>query len=249
MGDWKLYPRCIGGRLEKGELIIDEADAFNGYYLDGDFSECEVEIDFRRLHGKQSFIAGVGVKDVADRGTMDCNGFSISCQYGKNHKGYDVSFDKRVDFMRTVCELMGKDRFIGYSSDGNTMKLVYTTKKMQAYLYKDGEWHFLFDKNVWRVNERVFQSATYDESGKIYWKVVNVSGSEQKIEADIANFGDKKKAHIVTLSDEDENVINEIGTNYGAKHNVLPREKDIKIAGNKLEYTLDKNSVTVFVIE
>ena len=95
----------------------------------------------------------------------------------------------------------------------------------------------------------MFQSATYDESGKIYWKVVNVSGSEQKIEADIANFGDKKKAHIVTLSDEDENVINEIGTNYGAKHNVLPREKDIKIAGNKLEYTLDKNSVTVFVIE
>ena len=46
-----------------------------------------------------------------------------------------------------------------------------------------------------------------------------------------------------------ENVINEIGTNYGAKHNILPREKEISVAGNKLEYTLDKNSVTIFVIE
>ena len=67
--------------------------------------------------------------------------------------------------------------------------------------------------------------------------------------ADIKNFGDKKKAHVVTLSDEDINIINEIGTNYGAKHNIVPREKNIKIAGNKLEYTLDKNSLTVFVIE
>lgn len=248
MGDWKLYPRCIGGRLENGELFIDFADAFNGYYLDGNFSDCEVEVDFRRVGGKQSFIAGVGVKDVEDRGTMDCNGFSISCQYGKNHKGFDVSFDKRVDFMRTVCEMMGKDKFLGYSPEGNTMKLAYTAKKLTAHFFKDGEWHFLFEKNIWRVNERVFQSATFDED-KIYLKVVNVSGKEQKLEADIKNFGDRKKAHVVTLSDEDENVINEIGTNYGAKHNIVPREKNIKIAGNKLEYTLDKNSVTIFVIE
>mgnify|MGYP005765834203 FL=1 len=248
MGGWKLYPRCIGGRVEGGELVIDEADAFNGYYLDGEFSDCEVEIDFRRLGGAQSFIAGVGVKEVEDRGTMDCNGFSMSCQYGKNHKGYDVSFDKRVDFMRTVCELMGKDRFIGYSPEGNTMRLDYTRKKLTAHLFKDGEWHFLFDKNVWKVNERVFQSATFDED-KIYLKVVNVSGKEQKMTADIKNFGGKKKARVVTLSDDDENVINEIGTNYGAKHNILPREKEISVAGNKLEYTLDKNSVTIFVIE
>lgn len=248
MGGWKLYPRCIGGRVEGGELVIDEADAFNGYYLDGEFSDCEVEIDFRRLGGAQSFIAGVGVKEVEDRGTMDCNGFSMSCQYGKNHKGYDVSFDKRVDFMRTVCELMGKDRFIGYSPEGNTMRLAYTRKKLTAHLFKDGEWNFLFDKNVWKVNERVFQSATFDED-KIYLKVVNVSGKEQKMTADIKNFGGKKKARVVTLSDDDENVINEIGTNYGAKHNILPREKEISVAGNKLEYTLDKNSVTIFVIE
>jgi len=188
------------------------------------------------------------VKEVEDRGTMDCNGFSMSCQYGKNHKGYDVSFDKRVDFMRTVCELMGKDRFIGYSPEGNKMRLAYTRKKLTAHLFKDGEWHFLFDKNVWKVNERVFQSATFDED-KIYLKVVNVSGKEQKMTADIKNFGSKKKARVVTLSDDDENVINEIGTNYGAKHNILPREKEISVAGNKLEYTLDKNSVTIFIIE
>ena len=202
----------------------------------------------RRISGEQSFIAGVGVKEVEDRGTMDCNGFSMSCQYGKNHKGYDVSFDKRVDFMRTVCEMMGKDKFLGYSPDGNTLRLTYTRKKLTAHFLKDGKWHFLFDKNVWKVNERVFQSATYDKD-KIYLKVVNVSGEEQDLAADIRNFGDKKRARVVTLSDDDENVINEIGTNYGAKHNILPREKNIKITGNKLEYTLDKNSVTVFVIE
>ena len=94
----------------------------------------------------------------------------------------------------------------------------------------------------------MFQSATFDED-KIYLKVVNVSGKEQKMTADIKNFGGKKKARVVTLSDDDENVINEIGTNYGAKHNILPREKEISVAGNKLEYTLDKNSVTIFVLE
>lgn len=47
MGDWKLYPRCIGGGIEGGALRISAADAFNGYYLDGNYSNCEVEVDFR----------------------------------------------------------------------------------------------------------------------------------------------------------------------------------------------------------
>ena len=248
MGKWKLYPRCVGGELRGGALYIAAADAFNGYYLDGDFANCEVEVDFRRVGGAQSFIVGVGVKDVAERGTMDCNGFSISCQYGKNHKGYDVSFDKRVDFMRTVCELMGKDKFVGYSPEGNTLRLVYTTKKLTASFLKDGDWHFLFEKNVWRVNERVFHSATVD-GDTIYFKIVNASGEPQKIRAELKNFGKKKKAHVITLSDEDEMVINEIGTNYGAKHNIVPVESEVAIRDDVLDYALDKNSVTVFVIE
>ncbi len=247
MGDWKLYPRCIGGRIENGELVIDEADAFNGYYLDGDFENVEVEVDMRRLSGAQSFIAGVGVKDVEDRGTMDCNGFSVSCQYGKNHKGYDVSFDKRVDFMRTVCEMMGKDKFVGYSPEGNTLRIVYTRKKMTCSFLKDGVWHFLFEKNVWRVNERVFQTATFD-GDKIYLKVVNVSGEAQPMRAEIAGFGEKKSARVVTLADPDENVINEI-SDGGVRCNICPQETAAEICGNVLEYTLAKNSVTVFVIE
>ena len=248
MGDWKLYPRCIGGGIEGGALRISAADAFNGYYLDGNYSNCEVEVDFRRIGGKQSFIVGVGVKDVEDRGTMDCNGFSVSCQYGKNHKGYDVSFDKRVDFMRTVCEMMGKDKFVGYSAEGNTLRLRYTQKKLSAEFLKDGKWHFLFEKNVWRVNERVFRSATFD-GDKIWLKVVNASGEPQKLRAELKNFGKKKSAHVITLSDEDEFVINEIGTNYGAKHNIVPVESDVAIRDNVLDVSLDKNSVTVFVIE
>ncbi len=248
MGDWKLYPRCVGGELRDGVLYIGTADAFNGYYLEGDYSECEVEVDFRRVGGAQSIIVGVGVKDVEDRGTTDCNGFSISCQYGKNHKGYDVSFDKRVDFMRTVCELMGKDRFVGYSPEGNTLRLRYTTDRLICHFLKDGEWHFLFDKNVWRVNERVFQSATVDGE-KIYLKVVNASGEPQKMRAELKNFGTKKCARVISLSDDDENIINEIGTNYGAKHNIRPVETEISVRDNVLDYALDKNSVTIFVIE
>ena len=205
-------------------------------------------MDFRRVGGAQSFIAGMGVKDVEDRGTMDCNGFSVSCQYGKNHKGYDVSFDKRVDFMRTVCEMMGKDKFVGYSAEGNTLRLRYTQKKLSAEFLKDGQWHFLFEKNVWRVNERVFRSATFD-GDKIWLKVVNASGEPQKLRAELKNFGKKKSAHVITLSDEDEFVINEIGTNYGAKHNIVPVESDVAIRDNVLDVSLDKNSVTVFVIE
>ena len=179
---------------------------------------------------------------------MDCNGFSISCQYGKHHKGYDVSFDKRVDFMRTVCEMMGKDKFMGYSPEGNTLKLVYTRDKLGAWFFMNGEWHFLFEKNVWRVNERVFHSATVD-GDKIYFKVVNASGEPQKIRAELKGFGKKKKARVITLSDEDEFVINEIGTNYGAKHNIVPVESEAAIKDDVLDYALDKNSVTVFVIE
>ncbi len=248
MGDWKLYPRCVGGKLENGALFIGNADAFNGYYLDGDFSECEVEVDMKRVGGAYSFIAGVGVKEVEDRGTIDCNGFSISCQYGKNHKGYDVSFDKRVDFMRTACELMGKDKFVGYSPEGNTLRLRYTRDKLVCHFLKDGKWHFLFNKNVWRVNERIFQSATADGE-KVYLKVVNASGEPQRMRAELKNFGKKTKAHVITLSDEDENVINTIGTNYGCKHNIVPAESDAPIHDNVLEVSLDKNSVTVFVIE
>ncbi len=247
IGEWKAFPRAAGGEVHGGELFIREADAFNGFYIDGNYSDCEVEVDMRRIGGAQSFIVGVGVKDVEDRGTMDCNGFSVSCQYGKNHKGFDVSFDKRVDFIRTVCELMGKDKFVGYAPRENTLKIIYTKKKMRAYFYKDGEETFLFEKNVWRVNERVFQSATTDGQ-KIYLKAVNVSGEEQEICAEIKNFATARHVRVVTLADDDENVINEIGTNSGAKHNIVPKESEFMFEGGAFRYTLRKNSVTVFVI-
>ena len=70
MGDWKLYPRCVGGELRGGALYIGVADAFNGYYLDGDFSNCEVEVDMKRLGGAYSFIAGVGVKEVGGQAVL-----------------------------------------------------------------------------------------------------------------------------------------------------------------------------------
>ena len=101
---------------------------------------------------------------------------------------------------------------------------------------------------MWRVNERVFHSATVD-GDTIYFKIVNASGEPQKIRAELKNFGKKKKAHVITLSDEDEMVINEIGTNYGAKHNIVPVESEVAIRDDVLDYALDKNSVTVFVIE
>ena len=98
------------------------------------------------------------------------------------------------------------------------------------------------------MNERVFRSATFD-GDKIWLKVVNASGEPQKLRAELKNFGKKKSAHVITLSDEDEFVINEIGTNYGAKHNIVPVESDVAIRDNVLDVSLDKNSVTVFVIE
>ena len=206
-------------------------------------------IDFRRLYGEQSFIAGVGVADVRDAGTIDCAGFSICCQYGKNHKGYDVSFDKRVDFMRTVCEMMGKDKFLGYSPEGNTIKLEYTHKTFTAYILKDGEWHQVLFKNIWKVNERIFQSATVGDDGKIYLKVVNVSGRDEEMEADLVGFGDRTNAHVTTLWHEDVTAINEIGVRYGKQHNIEPVESDIAIEGNVLRATVKNNSVSVFVIE
>ena len=250
MGGWKVYPNCRGGHIENGKLIIEESDAFNGFYYDEEsFSDCEVEIGFRRLSGEQSFIAGVGVADVRDAGTMDSAGFSICCQYGKNHKGYDVSFDKRVDFIRTVCEMMGKDKFLGYSPEGNKLRLTYTKKTFTASIFKDGEWHEVLFKNIWKVNERIFQSTTVGDDGKIYLKVVNVSGKDETLEASLTGFGAKKKARVTTLWHEDVTVINEIGVKSGKTHNVVPVQSEIAVQGNLLKATLKNNSVNVFVIE
>lgn len=250
MGDWKVYPNCRGGHIENGELIVEESDAFNGFYFDkARFGDCEVVIEFRRLSGEQSFIAGVGVADVRDAGTMDCAGFSISCQYGKNHKGYDVSFDKRVDFMRTVCEMMGKDKFIGYSPEGNKMKLVYTKKRFVASVFKDGVWHEVIDKHVWKVNERIFESATVGADGKIYLKVVNVSGKDEELSTKLVGFPNKKRAKVITLWHEDETVINEIGVRSGKTHHIEPVESQTELKNGELKVTLKNNSVNVFVIE
>ena len=250
MGGWKVYPNCRGGHIENGELVIEESDAFNGFYYDAQaFGDCEVIIAFRRLSGEQSFISGVGLSDVRDAGTMDSAGFSICCQYGKNHKGYDVSFDKRVDFKRTVCEMMGKDKFLGYSPEGNKMKLVYTKKKFVASIYKDGEWHEVLDKNVWKVNERIFESATVGADGKIYLKVVNVSGKDEELCADLIGFAGKSKAHVTTLWHEDVTVINEIGIRSGKKQNIEPTTQEISLDGGTLRAVLKNNSVNVFVIE
>lgn len=250
MGDWKVYPNCRGGHIENGELIVEESDAFNGFYYDAQsFGNCEVQIAFRRLSGEQSFIAGVGVADVRDAGTIDCAGFSICCQYGKNHKGYDVSFDKRVDFIRTVCEMMGKDKFLGYSPDGNVLKLMYTKNLFTAEILKDGAWHEILRKNIWKVNERVFQSATVGDDGKIYLKVVNVSGSDENMEAELVGFGDRKKAKVTTLWHEDVTAINEIGVRSGKVDHIRPVESEIAIEGNVLRAPVKNNSVNVFVIE
>ncbi len=250
LGGWKVYPNCRGGEIVNGELIVEASDAFNGFYYDEQsFSDCEVEISFRRISGEQSFIAGVGVADVRDAGTMDCAGFSICCQYGKNHKGYNVSFDKRVDFMRTVCEMMGKDKFLGYSPEGNVMKLVYTRKTFTASIYKDGEWHEVLFKNIWKVNERVFQSATVGEDGKIYLKVVNVSGKDEELSVALKNFSKKSKAQVTELWHEDETVINEIGNKVGKRHNITPTYTEIAVKNDELNTVIKNNSVCVFVIE
>ena len=250
MGGWKVYPNCRGGHIENGELIVEESDAFNGFYFDEQsFENCEVEIAFRRLSGEQSFIAGVGVADIRDAGTMDSAGFSICCQYGKNHKGYDVSFDKRVDFIRTVCEMMGKDKFLGYSPEGNVMKLAYTQKSFRTEIFKDGAWHEILRKHIWKVNERVFHSATVGADGKIYLKVVNVSGKDETMQARLLGFGERTGARVTTLWHEDVTVINEIGVRSGKVHNIEPVVTHAAIEDNVLTATIKNNSVNVFVIE
>jgi len=250
LGGWKEYPNGTGSHIENGELIIPVNDAFNGMYYDEQrFSNCEVEVDFRRISGEESFIVGVGVENVKDAGTVDNAGFSLSCQYGKNHKGYDVSFDKRVDFIRTVCEMMGKDKFLGYDADGNTMKLVYTQDTLTAYINKGGDWHEILFKHIWKVNERIFNSATVGDDDKIYLKVVNISGQKETLHVDLKNFSKKTKARITKLYSDDPSVINEISPKQGMVENCVPTFESMPIIGDSFDYVLEDNSVNVLVIE
>ncbi len=250
-GDWKVYPGCHGGHIENGELIIDETASFNAYYYDAQaFENCEVEISFRRLHGEQSLIVGAGLCDVSKAGSPDNAGYSVSCQYGKERKGcLDVAFEKRVDFMRTASDLMGQDKFLGYSEKGNRMRFTYTQNLFVCQLEKDGTWHEVLRKNIWKVNERIFQSATVGEDGKIYLKVVNVSGKDEELNVSLQNFTEKKKAFVTTLWNEDVTVTNEINAKIGKKMNVTPVSATLPIKKNTLKTVLKNNSVNVFVIE
>lgn len=250
LGEWKVFPNAQGGEIENGELIIREGASFNGYYYDGKaFGNCEVLIDFRRIGGEYSSVFGVGVADVRKKQTQDCVGFALCCHYGINSNGNDVSFEKYVDFMRTACELMGKDRYIGYNAEGNTMKLVYTRRTLTAYLKQEKKWHEILCKNVWKVNERVFHSATVGRDGKIYLKVVNVSGREEKLSVKLIGFKNKGAAHAITLWHEDANAVNKIGVRYGKLQRIEPVESDVEIKDDTLETNIKDNSVTVFVIE
>ena len=151
--------------------------------------------------------------------------------------------------MRTVCEMMGKDKFLGYSPEGNVLRLTYTRKTFSAEIYKDGDWHEVLFKNIWKVNERVFQSTTVGEDGKIYLKVVNVSGKDETMQADLVGFGVRKKATVTTLWHEDVTVINEIGVRAGVTYNIQPVVSELAVKDNVLSATLKNNSVSVFVIE
>ena len=95
----------------------------------------------------------------------------------------------------------------------------------------------------------MFQSATVGDDGKIYLKVVNVSGKDETMKAELVGFGTKKIAHVTTLWHEDETVINEIGVRAGKVHNIEPVESEIEVRDNVLTAPVRNNSVSVFVIE
>ncbi|MDE7296289.1 MAG: hypothetical protein K2N84_03395, partial [Clostridia bacterium] len=118
-----------------------------------------------------------------------------------------------------------------------------------ASIFKDGAWHEVLNKNIWKVNERIFQSATVGEAGKLYLRVVEVSGQDETLTATLVNFGDKKKAKVTTLWHEDETVINEINMRAGKTCNIVPVESEIAIEKGVLKAKLKNNSVNVFVIE
>ena len=145
--------------------------------------------------------------------------------------------------------MMGKDKFLGYSSEGNKLRLEYTKNTFRASINKDGAWHEILFKNIWKVNERVFQSATVGDDGKIYLKVINVSGKDEELNVKLMNFPNKTKACVKTLWNEDPTAINEIGEKIGKKMNVVPTESAMKIQGDSLKATLKNNSVNIFVIE
>ena len=95
----------------------------------------------------------------------------------------------------------------------------------------------------------MFQSATVGEDGKIYLKVVNVSGRDEEMEAELNGFGARRKATVTTLWHDDVTVINEIGVRAGKVHNIEPVVNELPIEGNVLKASVKNNSVSVFVIE
>lgn len=239
---WKLYPDSEGGTMSHGWLILEATEKLNGYYLEGNFSDCIVEVKAKKRYGKEGYIVGVGVEGV-EKTENENDNYSLWCHYGA--LGNKVSFEKRFKYMRTAFETF--DTFKGYNPRGNILKLDYGEKVLSAEIF-DGKSYFpIMQKAVWKVNEKVLRSATIDKKN-IYYKLVNISEESFDVEVLVSNFNCGKQAKVITLRGEDIGDVNTIGDMEGAEIKVQPKVRKTDIVANKILFTIPAYSLTVLVI-
>lgn len=189
-GDWKPMKGESLCFSDRGELRLD--DGF--IVLEGDYTDVEIEVECKRLSGRQCFTVGAGVRD----------GYAVAVSYGKNECGYGVCFEKWVDGVKVASSFKGRDAFVGYSGEGNRIKLRYTENGLQASFYQFGAWHPILDESTCKVNGRSFASATCTEDDKVFFKCVNAGDEEEEAKLVLRHFGEKTKARLVRFPDERE---------------------------------------------
>ena len=216
-GDWKSMNGKPLSFNDRGELRLED----DFIVLAGDYADVEIEVECKRLSGRQCFTVGAGVREGLS--------YAVAVSYGKNEGGYGVSFEKWVDGVKVTSSFKGRDAFVGYSGEGNRVKLLYTENGLQASFYQFGAWRPILDESTSKVNERCFASATCTEDDKVFFKCVNAGEEEEEAKLVLRHFGEKTKARLVRFPCEQETC--------------LP------IADNKLSVSVPPKSAVLLVIE
>ena len=217
MGEWKADSDRT--RItERGELLLTDGRII----LSGNYRNVEIEVECKRLSGRQCLVVGAGFQDGLS--------YAVAVSYGKKEKDYGVSFEKWVDGEKVESSFLGKEAFVGYSNEGNRVKLRYTERTFEAFFYKFGLWHSVLKRDTRKSNGRIFASATCTKDDKVVFKCVNAGEREEAAVLTFLHFGEKTKARLIRYPSAQE-------------------EAELLIEDNLLSFSLPPMSATLLVIE
>lgn len=219
---------------DEGKLRLDDiVDNCKIQTKAKDWSNYTIEVDAKKLSGKEGFLVGFGVNDADNYYWFNVGGWgntSTAIEHG-------IAGSKS-----TISTASSK---YGTVETGKTYKLKVVVNNDNVKCYIDGT--LTNDVTVDSAKQDVFTSSSYDEANKeVILKIINISGENKDININLD--GSKKLAntakvqYITSNSDKDLN-------SFSDPEKVSIKEKTIDNVCKEFTYNADKYSATVIRIK